>query len=80
MTALGLLLIPMYYIPAPGFGNNPRGVLEDAIDGLYQIGHNGTLAFAQIGSIFSIAFFNFFGLSVTKEFGATMRWGGVSIC
>lgn len=73
MTILGLLLIPMYYIPAPGFSDNPRGVLEDALDGFYQMGHNPTLALAQIGSIFSIAFFNFFGLSVTKEFSATTR-------
>lgn len=73
MTILGLLLIPFYYIPAPGLSNNPRGVLEDAIDGVYQIGQNSTLALAQIGSIFSIAFFNFFGLSVTKEFSATTR-------
>jgi len=73
MLVLGLLLIPMYFIPAPGFSNNPRGVLEDALDGLYQIGANPTLALAQIGSIFSIAFFNFFGLSVTKEFSATTR-------
>jgi len=72
-TILGLLLIPMYYIPAPGFSTNSRGVLEDALDGLYQMGHNSTLALAQIGSIFSIAFFNFFGLSVTKEFSATTR-------
>ena len=64
----------MYYIPAPGFSTNSRGVLEDALDGLYQMGHNSTLALAQIGSIFSIAFFNFFGLSVTKEFSATTRF------
>ncbi len=74
MVILGLLLIPMYYIPAPGFSSNPRGVLEDALDGFYQMGHNSTLALAQIGSIFSIAFFNFFGLSVTKEFSATTRY------
>lgn len=73
MTILGTLLIPMYYIPAGDFSGNPRGVLEDALDGLYQIGHNPTLALAQIGSICSIAFFNFFGISVTKELSATTR-------
>ncbi|XP_076800256.1 solute carrier family 35 member F6-like isoform X2 [Clavelina lepadiformis] len=73
MTILGILLIPMYYIPAGDFSGNPRGVLEDALDGLYQIGQNGTLALAQIGSICSIAFFNFFGISVTKELSATTR-------
>nr|CAB3266247.1 solute carrier family 35 member F6-like [Phallusia mammillata] len=73
MTILGVLLIPMYYIPAGEFSGNPRGVLEDALDGLYQIGQNSTLAIAQIGSICSIAFFNFFGISVTKELSATTR-------
>ncbi|XP_026689904.2 solute carrier family 35 member F6-like [Ciona intestinalis] len=73
MTILGTLLIPMYFIPASSFGNNPRGVLEDALDGLYQIGQNSTLALAQIGSVCSIAFFNFFGISVTKQLNATTR-------
>ena len=31
----------MYFIPVgPKFGNNPRHVLEDAYDGLYQVRHN----------------------------------------
>jgi len=74
MTILGILLIPMYYVPAGDFSGNPRGVLEDALDGLYQMGHNPTLALAQLGSIISIAFFNFFGISVTKELSATTRY------
>jgi len=74
MTILGILLIPFYYIPAGDFSGNPRGVLEDALNGLYQIGQNGILALAQIGSICSIAFFNFFGISVTKELSATTRY------
>ena len=35
---LSSLLIPMYYIPVgEKFGHNPRHVMEDAYDGLYQV-------------------------------------------
>ncbi|CAL8143585.1 unnamed protein product [Orchesella dallaii] len=71
---LGFLLIPMYYIPVPEpFGDNPRHVLEDAIDGFVQLYHNPLLICAFSGTIISIAFFNFAGVSVTKELSATTR-------
>ena len=71
---LSTLLVPMYFIPVgPKFGENPRHVLEDAYDGLYQLAHNGFLAMAFCGTILSIAFFNFAGISVTKEMSATTR-------
>ncbi|XP_059085248.1 solute carrier family 35 member F6-like [Tigriopus californicus] len=71
---LATLLIPMYFIPVgPKFGNNPRHVLEDAYDGLYQLFHNGQLMTAFCGTVVSIAFFNFAGISVTKEMSATTR-------
>ena len=42
---LATLLIPMYFIKVPErFSGNPRHVLEDAYDGLYQLAHNGELA------------------------------------
>ena len=46
---------------------------SDAIDGLYQMGNNPLIVVAVIGNIVSIAFFNFFGLSVTKTQSATTR-------
>lgn len=71
---LSTLLIPMYFIPVGGrFGDNPRHVLEDAYDGLYQLAHNPLLATAFCGTVISIAFFNFAGISVTKEMSATTR-------
>jgi len=71
---LSALLIPMYFIPVgEKFGQNPRHVLEDAYDGLYQLGHNPLLLTAFMGTIVSIAFFNFAGISVTKEMSATTR-------
>ncbi|XP_076350796.1 solute carrier family 35 member F6-like isoform X3 [Tachypleus tridentatus] len=73
-TTLTLLQIPMYYIPV---GNtifkNPDGNLEDAIDGFYQIGNNWQVAMGVLGTVVSIAFFNFAGISITKEISATTR-------
>merc|ERR1719509_737740 len=73
-TTLAFLLIPFSYIHVGDkFGNNPRHVLEDAYDGLYQLAHNWRLGMAFSGTVFSIAFFNFAGISVTKEMSATTR-------
>ncbi|NXT88725.1 S35F6 protein, partial [Anhinga rufa] len=70
---LALLLVPMYYIPAGGFSGNPRRTLEDALDAFCQVGHRPLIALALLGNISSIAFFNFAGISVTKEISATTR-------
>ncbi|XP_033859880.1 solute carrier family 35 member F6-like [Acipenser ruthenus] len=72
-VTLSLLLIPMYYIPAGHFGNNPRQVLEDSLDAFCQIGNQPMIVLALLGNIISIAFFNFAGISVTKEINATTR-------
>jgi len=73
-TTLAILLIPFSFIyVGPKFGNNPRHVLEDAYDGVYQLAHNPLLAMAFSGTVISIAFFNFAGISVTKELNATTR-------
>ncbi|XP_058470367.1 solute carrier family 35 member F6 [Solea solea] len=70
---LSLLLIPMYFIPVGDFANNPRQVLEDALDAFCQIGHQPLIILALLGNTVSIAFFNFAGISVTKEISATTR-------
>ncbi|KAM4867070.1 solute carrier family 35 member F6 isoform 2-T2 [Thomomys bottae] len=70
---LALCLIPMYYIPAGSFSGNPQGTLEDALDAFCQVGHQPLIAVALLGNISSIAFFNFAGISVTKEMSATTR-------
>lgn len=70
---LSLLLIPMYFIPVGNFGDNPRHVLEDALDAFCQIGHQPLIILALLGNTVSIAFFNFAGISVTKEISATTR-------
>jgi drug/metabolite transporter (DMT)-like permease len=73
-TVLSLLLIPMYFIHVPeSFSNNGRHVVEDAIEAFYMIKNNNLLLVPLTGTIFSIAFFNFAGISVTKEISATTR-------
>ncbi|XP_064082159.1 solute carrier family 35 member F6-like [Macrobrachium nipponense] len=70
---LSVLLIPMYYIPGGMFSSNERGVLEDTPDAFVQIKNNPLLILAILLNITSIAFFNFAGVSVTKELSATTR-------
>ncbi|XP_065333203.1 solute carrier family 35 member F6 [Cloeon dipterum] len=73
-SVLGLLLVPFYYLKVGSpFSGNPRGVLEDPFDGLIQLRNNPWLICAFFGTVFSIAFFNFAGVSVTKELSATTR-------
>jgi len=73
-TTLAVLLVPFSFIyVGPKFGSNPRMVLEDPYDGFYQLAHNPLLALAFSGTVISIAFFNFAGISVTKELSATTR-------
>ena len=49
-SILGLLLIPFYFIPVPdGFSDNPRNVLEDALEAFVQMGHYPMIIFALIG-------------------------------
>ncbi|MEQ2218786.1 hypothetical protein XENOCAPTIV_008133 [Xenoophorus captivus] len=72
-VVLSLLLIPMYFIHTGNFSDNPRQVLEDALDAFCQIGHKPLILLALLGNTVSIAFFNFAGISVTKEISATTR-------
>ncbi|CAC5373631.1 Solute carrier family 35 member F6 [Mytilus coruscus] len=72
-TLLGLLLIPFFHIDAGAFSELPTHKLEDAIDAFHQLGQNWQILTATLGNIFSIAFFNFAGISVTREISATTR-------
>jgi drug/metabolite transporter (DMT)-like permease len=71
---LSTFVFVMYYIPPlPGIGNPGSQHFEDALDAFTQISHNGLLALAILGNVLSIAFFNFFGISVTKAMSASHR-------
>uniref|UniRef100_A0A6M2DWU6 Putative solute carrier family 35 member f6-like protein n=1 Tax=Xenopsylla cheopis TaxID=163159 RepID=A0A6M2DWU6_XENCH len=68
------LQIPFYYIKVgPPFNKNAHGSLEDLPDAFTQIINSPQLLVAVLGMIVSIAFFNFAGISVTKELSATTR-------
>lgn len=69
-----LVMIPLNFINAsPPFADNSRGTLESTTDAFIQIAADGHLFTAILGIAFSIAFFNFAGISVTKEISATTR-------
>ncbi|CAL1686657.1 unnamed protein product [Lasius platythorax] len=71
---ISIALIPLNYITAlPPFADNSRGTLEATTEALIEIGSSSKLVIAVIGIAFSIAFFNFAGISVTKEMSATTR-------
>nr|CAI5818775.1 unnamed protein product [Callosobruchus analis] len=71
---LAFLQIPFYYIRAgPPVTTHYGDRLEDAIDAFVQIGNSWQLMMAIFGTIISIAFFNFSGITVTKEISATTR-------
>jgi len=71
---LSILLVPFYFIHVPSpFGVGPDFRLEDALDAFAQIHANPLILVALIGTICSIAFFNFAGITMTKEVNATTR-------
>merc|ERR1719395_135076 len=47
--------------------------IENTAGAIYQISHSTPLMTAVIGSIFSIAFFNFSGVTVTQKASAVAR-------
>lgn len=68
---LSLLLIPMSFVSAPG--SNPEQKIEDVVDAFIMIKNNLLLLVPITGTVISIAFFNYAGISVTKEMSATTR-------
>ena len=76
-SVLTIALIPMFFIPwhlpHPPSVWQEHVRFEDAIDAFYMLGNNWRLLFAAIGTVISIAFFNFAGLTVTSTMNATTR-------
>ncbi|KAL3994450.1 EamA-like transporter family protein [Acanthocheilonema viteae] len=74
LAILTFLLFPMYYIRVPSiFSTNPYHRLEDIFDAFREIKSNPWIGCALLLTMISIAFFNFAGISVTKELSATTR-------
>eukprot|EP00123_Amoebidium_parasiticum_P012531 comp21422_c0_seq1/m.29529 comp21422_c0_seq1/g.29529 ORF comp21422_c0_seq1/g.29529 comp21422_c0_seq1/m.29529 type:complete len:430 (-) comp21422_c0_seq1:524-1813(-) len=78
LQAVGLeglwgIIILAVALPIFQFASFSGKPIEDSVDAALQIGHSWQLLVGNLGSIFSIAFFNFFGISVTKQLSATHR-------
>uniref|UniRef100_A0A0R3RX94 TPT domain-containing protein n=1 Tax=Elaeophora elaphi TaxID=1147741 RepID=A0A0R3RX94_9BILA len=74
LTILTFLLFPMYYIKVPSiFSTNPYHRLEDVFYAFREIKSNPWIGCALLLTMVSVAFFNFAGISVTKELSATTR-------
>jgi len=69
LVILSCLLVVFYYIPGQSAGNH----FENSPDAFVQIGNSAVLLIAVLGNLVSIAFFNFFGISITKYASATTR-------
>lgn len=67
-----LLIIPLSFIKITQ-DDGTSAPIEDPLDAFLQIKNNWQTALAIFGNIVSIAFFNFAGISVTKEISATTR-------
>ncbi|XP_033127912.1 solute carrier family 35 member F6-like [Anneissia japonica] len=68
---MSFIVLPiLYYIPDH---SAPTGRYEDSIDALYQIKNSTKLLIFSLLYLCSIAFYNFFGLSVTKSLTAVHR-------
>ena len=70
-------LVGMYFAPGvPAFSSGnatSSDHFENTPDAIIQMSNSGPLFAACLGNVLSIAFFNFFGLSVTKHMSATHR-------
>eukprot|EP01062_Namystynia_karyoxenos_P001056 TRINITY_DN1036_c0_g1_i1.p1 TRINITY_DN1036_c0_g1~~TRINITY_DN1036_c0_g1_i1.p1 ORF type:complete len:746 (+),score=257.82 TRINITY_DN1036_c0_g1_i1:95-2239(+) len=74
---MSLIIIPMHWIPSPFAGAGKRSWptqhLEDVPSALHQISCNPLVVLPLLGTSFSIAFFNFSGVMITKRVSATVR-------
>jgi len=81
LTLLALAQVAFYFIGIDGFeiGDNPlipgtgKHRLEDAPDAFTQMSNSGTLCCLLSLIVFSVAFFNFAGVSITKHMSATTK-------
>lgn len=73
---LFFVLIIMYHVKQPALlsPNKKEGPrFEDSVSALKDMGHHAGLLAYSLGGVVSIAFFNFFGVSITKHLNAATR-------
>ncbi|KAL5265614.1 hypothetical protein ACHWQZ_G006361 [Mnemiopsis leidyi] len=67
---MSLLVLPVcYFIP----GDGPHDSYENSLDAISQMWNNPAILGFGLAYLFSIAFYNYFGLSVTKSLSAVHR-------
>jgi len=64
-----IMLFIFYWIPGTSGGNH----FESSPDAIIQMANSWIVVVAALGTVFSIAFFNYFGMTVTKVMSATTR-------
>eukprot|EP00656_Telonema_subtile_P039914 TRINITY_DN449_c0_g1_i5.p1 TRINITY_DN449_c0_g1~~TRINITY_DN449_c0_g1_i5.p1 ORF type:complete len:421 (-),score=87.63 TRINITY_DN449_c0_g1_i5:192-1454(-) len=67
---ISVVLVIMYFIPD---SSHHTDRFEDSYDALVQMSNSWKISVAICGNIVSIAFFNYFGISVTKVMSASHR-------
>lgn len=67
---LSCVLVIMYFIPD---GSHHTDRFEDSYDAMVQMSNSWKITVATCGNVMSIAFFNYFGISVTKVMSASHR-------
>lgn len=70
------LIVIFYFVPNPSFLCTSAvdcNHFEDALDAFYMIGKNYKIGLFIGFNVFSIAFFNYFGVSVTKHINSATR-------
>jgi len=70
---LSVALAVMYNFPFGQDTCDGHPCVENTLDALRQMSLSTPLAFAVVGNVMSIAFFNYFGVSVTQSMSATHR-------
>ncbi|KAL0476996.1 hypothetical protein AKO1_006358 [Acrasis kona] len=68
LSFVSIMLFVLYWIPG-----GDAGRVENSVHAFAQLGRDGKLLTAVLGSVCSIAFFNFFGISITQRVSATTR-------
>jgi len=72
-TILSCLLVAFYFMPGLDGLSNNTDHFEDSLDAFAQISRSTPLLLATLGNVLSIAFFNWFGVSITQSLSASHR-------
>ena len=70
---LGIALVAMYFVPFGADLCEGHACVENSLHALREMSVSPALVAAVLGNVVSIAFFNFFGVSVTQSMSATHR-------